>query len=217
MLGKGPFHSMRDGTCNPAIYCVTRDLFLCFLFDYQRRLSIARPRKPMQPTKDGPRVNEDIKARAICVVDAEGNMSDPMTVREGIEMAMEAGLDLVEVAPNAEPPVCKLIDYGKFKYEQSKKQNEAKKKQKVIEVKEIKLRPNIDTHDYNVKLRAAQKFLGGGDKVKVTLRFRGREMAHQDLGLGMLQRFSGDLEDLAKTEQMPKMEGRIMIMVLAPR
>ena len=217
MLGKGPFHSMHDGTCNPVIYCVTRDLFLCFLFDYQRRLSIARPRKPMQPTKDGPRVNEDIKARAICVVDAEGNMSDPMTVREGIEMAMEAGLDLVEVAPNAEPPVCKLIDYGKFKYEQSKKQNEAKKKQKVIEVKEIKLRPNIDTHDYNVKLRAAQKFLGGGDKVKVTLRFRGREMAHQDLGLGMLQRFSGDLEDLAKTEQMPKMEGRIMIMVLAPR
>lgn len=191
--------------------------FCAFLFDYQRRLSIARPRKPMQPTKEGPRVNEDIKARAICVVDAEGNMSDPMTVREGIEMAMEAGLDLVEVAPNAEPPVCKLIDYGKFKYEQSKKQNEAKKKQKVIEVKEIKLRPNIDIHDYNVKLRAAQKFLGGGDKVKVTLRFRGREMAHQDLGLGMLQRFSGDLEDLAKTEQMPKMEGRIMIMVLAPR
>ncbi|SOC16373.1 bacterial translation initiation factor 3 (bIF-3) [Thalassospira xiamenensis] len=208
---------MHDGTCGPVTFCVTRDLFLCFLFDYQRRLSIARPRKPMQPTKDGPRVNEDIKARAICVVDAEGNMSDPMTVREGIEMAMEAGLDLVEVAPNAEPPVCKLIDYGKFKYEQSKKQNEAKKKQKVIEVKEIKLRPNIDTHDYNVKLRAAQKFLGGGDKVKVTLRFRGREMAHQDLGLGMLQRFSGDLEDLAKTEQMPKMEGRIMIMVLAPR
>ncbi len=217
MLGKGPFHNMHDGTCNPVTCCVTRDLFLCFLFDYQRRLSIARPRKPMQPTKEGPRVNEDIKARAICVVDAEGNMSDPMTVREGIEMAMEAGLDLVEVAPNAEPPVCKLIDYGKFKYEQSKKQNEAKKKQKVIEVKEIKLRPNIDTHDYNVKLRAAQKFLGGGDKVKVTLRFRGREMAHQDLGLGMLQRFSGDLEDLAKTEQMPKMEGRIMIMVLAPR
>ena len=99
----------------------------------------------MQPTKDGPRVNEDIKARSICVVDAEGNMSDPMTVREGVEMAAEVGLDLVEVAPNAEPPVCKLIDYGKFKYEQSKKQNEAKKKQKVIEVKEIKLRPNIDT------------------------------------------------------------------------
>ncbi len=138
-------------------------------------------------------------------------------VREGVEKAAEVGLDLVEVAPNAEPPVCKLIDYGKFKYVQSKKQNEAKKKQKVIEVKEIKLRPNIDIHDYNVKLRAAQKFLGGGDKVKVTLRFRGREMAHQDLGLGMLQRFSGDLEDLSKPEMMPKMEGRVMIMVLAPR
>ncbi|MEQ5776129.1 MULTISPECIES: translation initiation factor IF-3 [unclassified Thalassospira] len=171
----------------------------------------------MQPTKDGPRVNQDIKARSICVVDAEGNLSQPISVREGIDMAMEAGLDLVEVAPTAEPPVCKLIDFGKFKYELSKKQNEAKKKQKVIEVKEIKLRPNIDIHDYNVKLRAAQKFLGGGDKVKVTLRFRGREMAHQDLGLGMLQRFSGDLEDLAKPEMMPKMEGRIMIMVLAPR
>jgi len=197
--------------------CAFLFLFLTDLFDDHRRLSIARPRKPMQPTKEGPRVNEDIKARSICVVDAEGNMSDPITVREGIEMAAEVGLDLVEVAPNAEPPVCKLIDYGKFKYEQSKKQNEAKKKQKVIEVKEIKLRPNIDIHDYNVKLRAAQKFLGGGDKVKVTLRFRGREMAHQDLGLGMLQRFSGDLEELAKPEMMPKMEGRVMIMVLAPR
>jgi len=169
----------------------------------------------MQPTKEGPRVNEDIKARSICVVDAEGNMSEPMTVREGIEMAAEVGLDLVEVAPNAEPPVCKLIDYGKFKYEQSKKQNEAKKKQKVIEVKEIKLRPNIDTHDYNVKLRAAQKFLGGGDKVKVTLRFRGREMAHQDIGMAVLERMKSELAELSKVELQPKLEGRQMIMILS--
>ena len=131
--------------------------------------------------------------------------------------ADEAGLDLVEVAPEASPPVCKILDYGKYKYEAQKKANEARKKQKIIEVKEIKMRPNIDQHDYDVKMRAMNKFLGEGDKVKVTLRFRGREMAHQDLGLRVLERVRDDLDEVSKVEQFPKMEGRQMTMVIAPR
>lgn len=158
-----------------------------------------------------------IKARMIRVVDVNGKVSDPIPVERGLELAGESGLDLVEVAANSEPPVCKLVDYGKYKYEQAKKQNEAKKRQKTIEVKELKVRPNIDDHDYQVKLRAAQKFLGGGDKLKVTLRFRGREMAHQDLGLAVLKRMQADLADQSKIEAMPKVEGRSMIMVLAPK
>ena len=144
-------------------------------------------------------------------------MRGTMSPQEGIEIAEEAGLDLVEVSPNAKPPVCKVLDLGKFKYEAQKKANEAKKKQKVIEVKEIKMRPNIDTHDYNVKLRAMQKFFDNGDKVKVTLRFRGREMAHQQLGRDLLLRVKDDAEEFAKVEADPKMEGRQMIMVLAPK
>ena len=151
------------------------------------------------------------------VVDAEGNMRGTMSPEQGILIAEEAGLDLVEVSPNAKPPVCKVLDLGKFKYEAQKKANEAKKKQKVIEVKEIKMRPNIDTHDYNVKLRAMQKFFDNGDKVKVTLRFRGREMAHQQLGRDLLLRVKDDSEEFAKVEADPKMEGRQMIMVLAPK
>jgi translation initiation factor IF-3 len=140
-----------------------------------------------------------------------------VTTREGLDMAAEVGLDLVEVSPNAEPPVCKILDYGKYKYEAQKKKNEARKKQKVIEVKEIKLRPGIDDNDYGVKMRAMRKFLEEGDKVKVTLRFRGREMAHQDLGMKVLDRVRVDMDDLAKVEQFPKMEGRQMVMVMAPR
>ena len=132
-------------------------------------------------------------------------------------MAREAGLDLVEVSPNADPPVCKILDYGKFKYEAQKKKAEARKKQKVIEVKEIKLRPGIDDNDYEVKMRSMRKFLEEGDKVKVTLRFRGREMAHQDLGMKVLDRVRAELDDLGKVEQFPKMEGRQMVMVIAPR
>ena len=131
--------------------------------------------------------------------------------------APQIGLDLVEVAPQAEPPVCKILDYGKFKYEAQKKANEARKKQKIIEVKEIKLRPNIDDNDYDVKMRSARRFLEEGDKVKVTMRFRGREMAHQDLGMNVLVRVRDELDELAKVEQMPKLEGRQMVMVLAPR
>jgi len=136
---------------------------------------------------------------------------------EAIEIAIGHGLDLVEVSPNAEPPVCKILDYGKYKYEEQKKRNEAKKKQKVIAIKEIKMRPSIDIHDYETKMKAAHKFLDNGDKVKVTIRFRGREMAHQDLGLKVLIRMRDELAEITKVEQMPKSEGRMMTMVLAPK
>ena len=136
---------------------------------------------------------------------------------DALGRAEEVGLDLVEIAPEAKPPVCKILDYGKFKYEAQKKANEARKKQKVIDVKEIKMRPNIDHHDYDVKMRAMNKFLGEGDKVKVTLRFRGREMAHQELGLKVLERVRDDLGSVSKVEQFPKMEGRQMTMVVAPK
>jgi translation initiation factor IF-3 len=169
------------------------------------------------PKNDGPRVNREIDARSIRLVGADGEMIGVVTLREGLVMAEEAGLDLVEVSPNADPPVCKILDFGKFKYEAQKKKNEARKKQKVIEVKEIKLRPNIDEHDYDVKKRSMRLFLEEGDKVKVTLRFRGRELAHQDLGMKVLERVKIDLDDLGKVEQLPKMEGRQMVMVISPR
>ena len=134
-----------------------------------------------------------------------------------MEMAAEAGLDLVEISPNAEPPVCKIMDFGKYKYETQKKEAEARKKQKIIEIKEIKFRPGTDTHDYDVKMRSVVKFLENGDKVKITLRFRGREMAHMELGRELLQRISSDLEDIGKVESMPKLEGRQMVMIMAPK
>jgi translation initiation factor IF-3 len=150
-------------------------------------------------------------------VGAEGEMLGVVTKMEAIQQAMNAGLDLVEVAPLADPPVCKLLDFGKYKYEEQKKKNEARKKQKVIEVKEIKLRPGIDDHDYDVKMRSMVKFVEEGDKVKVTMRFRGRELAHQDIGMNVLNRVRDDLDTIAKVEQVPKMEGRQMTMVLSPR
>ncbi len=136
---------------------------------------------------------------------------------EAISLAADLGLDLIEVSPNADPPVCKILDYGKYKYEEQKKRNEAKKKQKVIAIKEIKMRPGIDIHDYEVKMRAVRKFIDNGDKVKVTIRFRGREMAHQNLGLKVLIKMRDELEELTKLEQMPRSEGRMMTMVLAPK
>jgi len=144
-------------------------------------------------------------------------MQGVMTARDALLRAYAVGLDLLEISPNAEPPVCKILDFGKFKYEQQKKKNEARKKQKIIEVKEIKLRPNIDDHDYDVKMRAATSFLDEGDKVKVTMRFRGREMMHQDLGMNVLMRVRDQLEPIAKMEQTPQLEGRQMTMVLAPK
>ena len=140
-----------------------------------------------------------------------------VTRNEALDMAADAGLDLVEIAPNADPPVCKILDFGKFKYEEQKKKNEAKKKQKVIEVKEVKFRPSIDDHDYDVKMRSMLKFIGEGDKVKVTMRFRGRELAHQELGMDVLMRVKGDLDAIAKVEQFPRMEGRQMTMVVSPK
>jgi translation initiation factor IF-3 len=169
------------------------------------------------PVKDGPKVNNDIMARLVRLVGAEGEMLGVFKLDDALREAGRAGLDLVEVSPNAEPPVCKILDYGRFKYEAQKKKNEARKKQKVIEVKEIKLRPAIEQHDYEVKMKAVRKFLEEGDKVKVTLRFRGREMAHQDLGMRVLERVRDDLGEEVKIELAPKLEGRQMIMVMAPR
>ncbi len=169
------------------------------------------------PTRDGPRVNELIETEQVLVIDADGVQIGVIAVAEGIEMAYEVGLDLVEVSPTANPPVCKILDYGKFKYESQKKANEARKKQKVIEVKEIKMRPGIDEHDYQVKMRSVRKFLDHGDKVKMTLRFRGREMAHQDLGMKVLDRVREELLEVVKVEQYPKTEGRLMTMVIAPK
>jgi translation initiation factor IF-3 len=153
----------------------------------------------------------------IRLIGGEGEMLGVVNIFDALQAGWDAGLDVVEVSPNAEPPVCKLLDFGKFKYEQQKKANEARKKQKVIEIKEIKMRPGIDDHDYDVKKRAMVRFLEEGDKVKVTLRFRGREMVHQELGYKLLERLKGDLGELAKVEAHPRMEGRQMTMVVAPK
>jgi translation initiation factor IF-3 len=151
------------------------------------------------------------------LVDERGQMVGIVGRTEALTMATNAGLDLVEIAPNADPPVCKILDFGKYKYEEQKKKNEARKKQKIIEVKEIKLRPSIDDHDYEVKRRSMIKFIEEGDKVKVTMRFRGRELAHQELGMDVLIRVRDDLDEIAKVEQMPRMEGRQMTMVMSPK
>ncbi len=175
-------------------------------------------RKPNLPPRkdDGPRVNEQIRTDKIRLIGADGSQVGVVSVKEGLLAAEEAGLDLVEISPNADPPVCKVMDYGKFKYEQQKKANEARKKQKVIEIKEIKVRPTIEEHDYNVKMRSARRFLEEGNKVKVTLRYRGREMSHQELGMEILNRMCKELEDLGKLEMTPRTEGRQVMMILAP-
>ena len=162
-------------------------------------------------------MNDDITADSVRLIDADGGQVGVVSVAEGIGMADEAGLDLVEVSPNASPPVCKILDYGKYKYEAQKKANEARKKQKTIDVKEIKMRPGIEEHDYQVKMRSVRKFLDNGDKVKMTIRFRGREMAHQDLGMRVLDRVRDELDEEVKIEQFPRTEGRLMTMVMAPK
>ncbi|MFH5925179.1 translation initiation factor IF-3 [Roseomonas xinghualingensis] len=169
------------------------------------------------PTRDGPRVNEEIRAPQVRLIDQDGEMLGVMSAREALARAYDVGMDLLEISPNAEPPVCKITDFGKFKYEQQKKANEARKRQKVVEIKEIKVRPNIDDHDYEVKMRQMKGFIEEGDKVKVTLRFRGREMAHQDLGVKVLERIRNELAEAVKVESMPRLENRQMIMVLAPK
>ncbi len=168
-----------------------------------------------KPKSDEPRVGREIIADKIRLIGADGEMLGVVSVREGLKAAEEAGLDLVEISPGAEPPVCKVLDYGKYKYQVQKKQQEAKKKQKIIQIKEIKLRPAIDPHDLEIKLRAVQKFLDEGDKVKFTLRFRGREMAHQQLGLKVLTHIREQLADKIKVEHEPSFEGRQVVMVVA--
>lgn len=158
-----------------------------------------------------------ITAEEVLLIDEEGNKVGAVGLSEALDAAEEASLDLVEISPNSDPPVCKILDYGKYKYQEQKKRNEAKKKQKTVDVKEIKMRPNIDIHDYQVKLRAMHRFFEEGDKVKVTLRFRGRELAHQNLGMDLLKRLQQEVEEVAKVEMPPKMEGRQMVMVMAPR
>jgi translation initiation factor IF-3 len=169
------------------------------------------------PVKSGPRYNEMINVPRVRVIDDEGENLGVMYTREAIEKAAEVGLDLVEVSPNADPPVCKFLDVGKFRYEAQKKANIARKSQKTQEIKEIKMRPNIDDHDYDVKMRAMHKFIGEGDKVKVTLRFRGRELSHQQLGMNLLKRVQEDIAEIAKIEAWPRMEGRQMLMVVSPK
>jgi translation initiation factor IF-3 len=179
---------------------------------------IRRPmRQPAPVQKDGPRINEEIRVREVHLIDKDGHNLGNMTPAEALVKAQEAGLDLVEISPNATPPVVKILDFGKYKYQEQKKQAEARKKQKVVEVKEIKLRPMIDDHDYQVKMRSMERFFEEGDKVKVTLRFRGREMAHQELGTRLLNRVKEDTTKLAKVESEPRIEGRQMVMVLTPR
>ena len=169
------------------------------------------------PTREGPRINEEIGVIRVRLVDQRGQMVGVVGRNEALTMAANAGLDLVEIAPNADPPVCKILDFGKYKYEEQKKKNEARKKQKIIEVKEIKLRPGIDDHDYEVKRRSMIKFIEEGDKVKVTMRLRGRELAHLELGMDVLMRVRDDLDEIAKVEQIPRMEGRQMTMVISPK
>ncbi|WP_274423879.1 translation initiation factor IF-3 [Chelativorans sp. YIM 93263] len=176
-----------------------------------------RPFKAPPTVKEGPRANREIRVPRVQLIDDDGNNRGVVAIDDALRTADEAGLDLVEVSPNADPPVCKITDLGKMKYQSQKKASEARKKQKTFEVKEIKMRPNIDTHDYEVKMKAVRRFFEAGDKVKLTLRFRGREMAHLELGMQLLNRVREEVEPIAKVEAEPKLEGRQMMMVLAPR
>jgi len=184
----------------------------------EETVAIRRPQRAAAPApKGGPRVNEEIRISQVHLIDKDGANLGNVSTAEALAKAQEAGLDLVEISPNASPPICKILDYGKFKYQEQKKAAEARKKQKVVEVKEIKYRPMIDDHDYDVKMRSMMRFFEEGDKVKVTLRFRGREMAHQELGTRLLERVKEDVSKMAKVEMDARLEGRQMVMVLAPR
>ncbi|QDM19287.1 translation initiation factor IF-3 [Tardiphaga sp. vice352] len=174
-------------------------------------------RAPPAQTKDGPRTNDEIRNAQVQLIDQTGLNHGTVETTIAVKMAMEAGMDLVEISPNTSPPVCKIMDYGKFKYSAQKKAAEARKKQKIVEIKEIKLRPMIDDHDYEVKMRAMQRFFEEGDKVKITLRYRGREMAHQEIGTKLLDKVKADVAEYAKVEQDARFEGRQVVMVLAPR
>jgi len=179
---------------------------------------IRRPnRAPPVAAKEGPRTNDEIRNAQIQLIDQDGVNRGTVETIAAIKMAAEAGMDLVEISPNNNPPVCKIMDYGKYKFQAQKKAAEARKKQKIVEIKEIKLRPMIDDHDYDVKMRAMKRFFEEGDKVKITLRYRGREMAHQDIGTKLLDKVKSEVAEIAKVEQDAKFEGRQVVMVLAPR
>ncbi|MBN9006211.1 MAG: translation initiation factor IF-3 [Rhizobiales bacterium] len=174
-------------------------------------------RAPAPVAKDGPRTNDEIRNAQVQLINAEGTNLGTVETIAAIKMAADAGMDLVEIAPNSSPPVCKIMDYGKYKFQAQKKAAEARKRQKIVEIKEIKLRPMIDDHDYGVKMKAMQRFFEEGDKVKITLRYRGREMAHQEIGTKLLDKVKSDVAEFAKVEQDAKFEGRQVVMVLAPR
>ncbi len=196
----------------------TEIIFAALLLNHRRTTTIARRPHNAPPQREtGPRVNDRIRGGEIRLIGADGENVGVVTPARALALAEEAGLDLVEISPNAEPPVCKIMDFGKFKYETQKREAEARKKQKIIEIKEIKFRPGTDENDYQVKMRSVLKFLDEGDKVKVTLRFRGREMAHQDLGLELLRRVAAEVADAGKVESMPKLEGRQMVMMIGPK
>jgi len=208
----------RGGNTESLLYHAFANTILPAAHNIVRITTIARRPHNAPPQRDtGPRVNERIRAPEIRLIGAEGENVGVVTPARALALAQEAGLDLVEISPNATPPVCKIMDFGKFKYENQKREAEARKKQKTIEVKEIKFRPGTDTHDYDVKMRSVLKFLEGGDKVKVTLRFRGREMAHQQLGMELLNRVAADVAEVGKVENMPKLEGRQMVMMIGPK
>jgi translation initiation factor IF-3 len=184
---------------------------------YRRTYAIARRPHNAPPQRDtGPRVNDRIRSDQIRLIGAEGENIGVVTPERAMDLAAEVDLDLVEISPNADPPVCKIMDFGKYKYETQKREAEARKKQKTIDIKEVKMRPGTDDHDFERKVKDALKFLGNGDKVKVTLRFRGREMAHQNLGREMLEKVVDEIEGIGKIESMPKMEGRQMVMMINP-
>jgi translation initiation factor IF-3 len=172
---------------------------------------------PQEREASGPRINEHIRVREVRLIDQNGQQAGVMATIDARQKAVDAGLDLVEISPDAQPPVCKILDYGKYKYELQKKAAEARKNQKIVELKEIKVRPGIDDHDYEVKMKSIKRFFEEGDKVKVTLRFRGREMAHSSLGMDVLKRIKADVEAIAKVESEPRFEGRQMVMILAPK
>ncbi len=209
LRGSSPFAD----PCDQKVLIVERGVKL------EETKAIRRPMRPMPvPQKEGPRANRDIRGvREVQLIDDTGQNRGVVPFFDAMRIAEDAGLDLVEIAPNSTPPVCKILDYGKFRFNEQKKQAEARKKQKTVEVKEIKLRPGIDDHDYDVKMRAMRSFFEEGNKVKITLRFRGREMAHQDIGLRVLDRVRADTANLAKVESEPNLEGRQVTMVLAPR
>ena len=200
---------------------ILRALFLAqaqIVSTTRRTTTIARRPHNAPPQREtGPRINDRIRSPEIRLIGADGENVGVVTPARAMSMAQEAGLDLVEISPNAEPPVCKIMDFGKYKYETQKREAEARKKQHIIEIKEIKFRPGTDTHDYDVKMRSVLKFLDEGDKVKVTLRFRGREMAHQDLGMELLNRVAADVAEFGKIESMPRLEGRQMVMMIGPK